>query len=86
MGVPYLFYRNASLFPTVVSLDKDTQDWTTPNVLETAEANDLSIDFGPDGKGISFILRVGISLHINMMLRAIKRFGDIMHFKCLIRQ
>lgn len=50
LGVPYLFYRNASLFPTVVSLDKDTQDWTTPNVLETAEANDLSIDFGPDGK------------------------------------
>ncbi|HLW10635.1 MAG TPA: hypothetical protein VKX35_09565, partial [Fermentimonas sp.] len=50
LGVPYLFYRNASLFPTVVSLDKDTQDWTTPTVLETAEADDLSMDFGPDGK------------------------------------
>lgn len=50
LGVPYLFYRNESSFPTVVSLDKDTQDWTTPNVLETSEADDLSIDFAPDGK------------------------------------
>lgn len=50
LGVPYLFYRNGSLFPSVVSLDKDTQDWTLPTVLETAEADDLSIDFGPDGK------------------------------------
>ncbi len=50
LGVPYLLYRNASLFPTVVSLDKDTQDWTTPNVLEANEATDLSIDFTPEGK------------------------------------
>lgn len=50
LGVPYLFYRNASLFPTVVSLDKDTQDWTTPHVLETNEADNFSIDFAPDGK------------------------------------
>lgn len=50
LGVPYLFYRNESLFPSVVSLDKDSQDWTTPNVLETAEADDLHLDFAPDGK------------------------------------
>ncbi len=50
LGVPYLFYRNESFFPSVVSLDKDTQDWTTPIVLESAEADDLSLGFAPDGK------------------------------------
>ncbi|WP_294079080.1 hypothetical protein [Proteiniphilum sp. UBA5384] len=50
LGVPYLFYRNESLFPTVVSLDKDTQDWTTPNILEASEGDNLSIGFAPDGK------------------------------------
>lgn len=50
LGVPYLFYRNESLFPTVVSLDEDTQDWTTPNILETNDADNLSIGFTPDGK------------------------------------
>lgn len=50
LGVPYLFYTNSSDFPTIVSLDKDTQDWTTPNVLESATASDLSIGFTPDGK------------------------------------
>jgi hypothetical protein len=50
LGVPYLFYRNESLFPVVVSLDKDTQDWTAPNILETAEADNLSIEFTPNGK------------------------------------
>ncbi len=51
LGVPYLFYRNETNFPpTVVSLDKDTQDWTTPLVLEANEANDLHLGFAPDGK------------------------------------
>lgn len=50
LGVPYLFYRNETNFPTVVSLDKDTQDWTEPLVLEANEANDLHLGFAPDGK------------------------------------
>lgn len=50
LGVPYLFYRNETNFPTVVSLDKDTQDWTAPLVLEANEADDLYLGFAPDGK------------------------------------
>ena len=50
LGVPYLFYRNEAKFPTVVSLDKDTQDWTAPLVLEANEADDLYLGFAPDGK------------------------------------
>lgn len=50
LGVPYLFYRNEAKFPTVVSLDKDTQDWTAPHVLEANEADDLYLGFAPDGK------------------------------------
>ncbi len=50
LGVPYLFYRNETNFPTVVSLDKDTQDWTAPHVLEANEADDLFLGFAPDGK------------------------------------
>lgn len=50
LGVPYLFYRNETNFPTVVSLDKDTQDWTAPHVLEANEADDLYLGFAPDGK------------------------------------
>lgn len=50
LGVPYLFYRNESRFPTVISLDKDTQDWTEPLVLESNDADELFLDFAPDGK------------------------------------
>lgn len=50
LGIPYLFYRNETNFPTVVSLDKDTQDWTAPQVLEPNEADDLYLGFAPDGK------------------------------------
>lgn len=56
LGVPYLFYRNEANFPTVISLDKDTQDWTTPQVLEANEADDLYLGFAPDGKAyLAFI-------------------------------
>lgn len=50
LGVPYLFFLNESAFPTIVSLDKDSQDWTAPHVLEADKADDLQLDFAPDGR------------------------------------
>jgi len=50
-GVPFLAYRNESLFPTVVQLDPKTQDWTSPEVLESAEVNEMNIDFAANGVG-----------------------------------
>lgn len=55
-GVPFLLYRNENNFPTVVHIEKDSQDWSTPKVLESADANELSIDFAADGVGyLSYI-------------------------------
>lgn len=50
LGVPYLFYRNESGFPTITNIDKDTQDWTAPNILANVDADDLSFDFAPNGE------------------------------------
>ena len=63
-GVPFLFYRNENNFPTVVHIDKDTQDWSIPKVLESADANELSIDFAADGVGyLSYIKDYVIVAH-----------------------
>lgn len=48
-GVPYVLYRNESSFPAVVNIDKNTQDWTTPKIMDAAEVSELSIDFSNDG-------------------------------------
>lgn len=50
LGVPYLFHRNASNYPTVVSFDSDTQDWTSPHILESEAGDELSMDFAPNGE------------------------------------
>lgn len=49
-GVPYLFYRNSSNYPTIVSFDDETQDWTTPSVFESEAADQLMLDFAPNGE------------------------------------
>ena len=52
LGVPYLMYRNIQNQPTVISIDSDTKDWTSPHVLENVETTaDLYIDFTPSGIG-----------------------------------
>ena len=48
-GVPYLLFKDESNFPAVVNIDKNTNDWTTPKVLDQAIASELSIDFAADG-------------------------------------
>ena len=50
-GIPYLLYRNASLFPEVIFLDNETKQWTTPVVLDPSKANNLYIDFTSNGIG-----------------------------------
>jgi hypothetical protein len=50
LGVPYLFYRNSSNYPTIVSLDATTQDWTTPYIFENTVADELCMDFAPNGE------------------------------------
>jgi len=49
-GVPFLMYRNAAQYPTIVSLDTETQQWTAETVLEQTVADDVWIDFAPNGK------------------------------------
>lgn len=50
-GIPFLLYRNASLYPEVVSLDNETKQWTTPVVLDAAGSENLYIDFTSNGIG-----------------------------------
>ncbi|RIJ50477.1 hypothetical protein D1614_00640 [Maribellus luteus] len=49
VGTPFLMYRDDSMFPVVVSFDEDTQDWTTPAQLNAVEAENLYMDFAPNG-------------------------------------
>jgi hypothetical protein len=49
-GVPYLLYKNESGYPTIVYLDSDSQDWSTPKTLVTESANYLSLDFTSNGE------------------------------------
>ncbi|MCE4564737.1 hypothetical protein INQ51_10480 [Maribellus sp. CM-23] len=49
VGTPFLMYRDDSMFPVVVSFDEDTQDWTTPTQLNAVEAENLYMDFAPNG-------------------------------------
>lgn len=50
-GVPYIVYRDESNFPAVVNFDKDLQDWTNPQILESSDVDELSIDFAANGVG-----------------------------------
>lgn len=50
LGTPYLFYRSSTNYPTLVYLDKDTHDWSTPYVFETDAAAELNLDFTSDGE------------------------------------
>jgi hypothetical protein len=52
-GVPFLLYRNSNQYPTVVSLDTETQQWTDAQVLDPVVANDLSMDFTPNGEAFA---------------------------------
>lgn len=49
-GTPYFFYRNGSNFPTIISFDRETQTWTTPQVFESEVAEELNIDFTSKGE------------------------------------
>lgn len=49
-GVPYLFHRNSSNYPTIVTFDNDSQDWSTPLILESEVADELTMDFAPNGE------------------------------------
>lgn len=49
-GVPFFIYRNVAQYPTVVSLDTETQQWTAETVLEETVADDVWMDFAPNGK------------------------------------
>ncbi len=50
-GIPTLLYRNANGYPCVVTLDKKTQNWGEPVILESVQVDDLCIEFSPDGIG-----------------------------------
>jgi hypothetical protein len=50
-GTAYLLYRNDSKFPTIVSFDNDTKNWSDPIVLDTFESTDLWLDFASTGIG-----------------------------------
>ncbi|MGN6416535.1 MAG: hypothetical protein ACTHMC_03515 [Pseudobacter sp.] len=49
-GVPYLFYRASGNYPTIVSFDEDSQDWTIPASFESEAADQLMLDFAPNGE------------------------------------
>ncbi|MBO9634701.1 MAG: hypothetical protein J7578_16425 [Chitinophagaceae bacterium] len=49
IGTPYLFFKNSSNHPTLISFDNETQDWAIPHVFETEVAEELSLDFAPNG-------------------------------------
>jgi hypothetical protein len=52
-GIPFLMYRNANQYPSVISLDSETQQWTAETVLENTAANDLQLDFAPNGQAFA---------------------------------
>jgi hypothetical protein len=62
-GVPFLLYRNASQYPTVVSIDSDTQQWTDPQVLESAEVSELWIDFASNGEAFASCITSNSRVH-----------------------
>ncbi|WEK33829.1 MAG: hypothetical protein P0Y53_15155 [Candidatus Pseudobacter hemicellulosilyticus] len=49
-GVPYLFYRNSSNYPSIVSFDNDSQDWSQPHTFEAEVGDELTMDFAPNGE------------------------------------
>ncbi|MGN7783326.1 hypothetical protein ACTJIJ_02315 [Niabella sp. 22666] len=50
LGTPYLLHLNASRYPTIISIDRDSQDWTTPIVLDQSVATNLGFDFAANGE------------------------------------
>jgi hypothetical protein len=46
-------YRNANQYPSIISLDSETQQWTAEVVLESVVANDLWLDFTPTGQAFA---------------------------------
>lgn len=56
-GVVYLMHRNSSNYPSLVSFDNDTQDWTLPYVFETEVADELSMDFAPNGEAYAAYIK-----------------------------
>lgn len=52
-GIPFFMYRNANQYPTIVSLDTETQQWTVETVLENVAANELWLDFAPNGQAFA---------------------------------
>lgn len=49
--VPFVAYRNASNYATVVEFDMETMDWGTPVVLEAVAIDDIYLGFAPNGVG-----------------------------------
>lgn len=52
-GIPFLMYRNASQYPTIISLDTETQQWTAETVLQQVAATDVWMDFAPNGEAFA---------------------------------
>jgi hypothetical protein len=49
VGTPFLFYRNQNRYPAISYFDEESQEWTEPHVFAPVEADNLSLDFTPDG-------------------------------------
>lgn len=64
IGTPYLFYKTSSNYPAVISFDNETQDWTTPHIFETEVADELSLDFAPNGDAYAtYIKKTKLYVH-----------------------
>lgn len=50
IGIPYVLYKNPSGYPTVISFDEETQDWSAPFFLANETGEDLWMDFAPNGE------------------------------------
>jgi hypothetical protein len=57
LGVPYLFYRNSSNYPSIVSFDRESQSWSLPHVFESQVADELNLDFAPNGEAYAAYLK-----------------------------
>nr|WP_320059080.1 hypothetical protein [uncultured Bacteroides sp.] len=55
-GTPFVVYRNEQDYPTVVYLDSDTQQWSSPKVIADVVCDDLNMQFTSTGIGyVSFL-------------------------------
>lgn len=61
---PMLFYRNASDNPTTLLFDDEVNNWASPVILSSNEADDLEIQFAPNSIGYA-TYTVGNQLYLH---------------------